>query len=172
MSVFHSWADVISRANSRNPAPPRRVELSDEQWRERLHPERYRILRRGHTEPAHSSAMCGLFEPGAYRCAGCGTVLFCSEHKFRSRSGWPSFTRPASDAVVAYHRDRQGGRGVEAACNVCDAHLGHVFPDGPPPGGLRFCINALALERGASGDNLPAADDVAILPTSPQSPYP
>ncbi|URI12075.1 peptide-methionine (R)-S-oxide reductase MsrB (plasmid) [Aquincola tertiaricarbonis] len=146
MQAFHTWADVISRANSRNPDPPRRLELTEDQWRARLHPEVFNITRRGHTEPAHSSAMCSRFEPGQYACACCGTTLFEAEHKFRSGSGWPSFTRPASDAVVAYRiDDRHGARRIESACNVCDAHLGHVFPDGPPPSGLRMCINALAL---------------------------
>ena len=148
IQAFHTWADVISRASARNPDPPRRLELSEDQWRARLHPEVFNIARRGSTEPAHSSAMCGRFEPGRYACACCGTILFDAEHKFRSGSGWPSFTRPASDAVVAYCIDnRHGTCRIKSACNVCDAHLGHVFPDGPPPSGLRFCINALALTK-------------------------
>lgn len=143
-----SWSDVIARANSRNPAPPRRVEKSEAQWREQLTPEQFQITRHAATERPFSSQMCGLFEPGIYGCACCGTELFDANNKFESGTGWPSFTQPLQDNVVAYRAD--GGHGmqrIEAVCNICDAHLGHVFPDGPPPTGLRYCMNALSLEK-------------------------
>ena len=100
------------------------------------------------TERAFSSGMCSLFQPGRYACACCGTALFDSASKFESGTGWPSFGAPVEDGVVGYHGDNSHGMiRVEATCNVCDAHLGHVFPDGPPPTGLRYCINALSLEK-------------------------
>jgi len=89
-----------------------------------------------------------LFEPGRYHCVCCDTPLFDSTSKFDSRTGWPSFTAPLTADVVAYHLDTgHGMQRVETVCNVCDAHLGHVFPDGPPPSGLRFCINAVSLRK-------------------------
>jgi peptide-methionine (R)-S-oxide reductase len=143
-----TWDDVRRQARDGNPEPPRRVERTDAEWRERLGPERYRVLRGKGTERPFSSEMCGLFEPGRYACAGCGTVLFDAEEKFESGTGWPSFTRPVEPDVVACREDRSHGmRRIEVACNVCGGHLGHVFPDGPPPTGLRYCINALALEK-------------------------
>ena len=96
------------------------------------------------TERPFSSEMCSRFEPGRYACACCGTALFDASEKFESGTGWPSFTAPVEDAVVAYVEDRSYGMTV---CAVCDAHLGHVFPDGPQPTGLRYCINAVALEK-------------------------
>jgi methionine-R-sulfoxide reductase len=143
-----TWRGVLQLARDGNPAPPRRLELTDEQWKQRLSPERYRILRQKGTESAHSSSMCSLFEPGRYACAGCGTELFDASSKFDSKSGWPSFTQAVTPGVVAYHGDNSHGmKRVETTCNVCDAHLGHVFPDGPAPSGLRYCINALSLEK-------------------------
>lgn len=142
------WGEVIRRANHGNAPAPRRVERSDAEWRALLTPDQYHVAREKGTERAHSSAMCGLFEPGRYHCVCCDTPLFDASGKFASRSGWPSFTRPIDDAVVAYYRDDSHGmRRIETACAVCDAHLGHVFPDGPEPTGLRFCINALALVK-------------------------
>ncbi len=142
------WKDVLTRAQRGNPAPARRVERSDAEWREHLTPEQYRVTRQAGTEPAFSSEMCGLFAPGRYACACCGTELFDAGQKFESGTGWPSFTQPLRDDVVAYHLDDSYGmQRIEARCNVCDAHLGHVFPDGPPPTGLRYCMNALSLEK-------------------------
>ena len=143
-----NWGDVINFANNGNPKPPRRDERSEEEWRELLAPERFYITRLKGTERPHSSEMCSLFTPGRYACGCCGTELFDSSSKFESGTGWPSFTEPVDPAVVAYHQDGSHGmRRIEATCNVCDAHLGHVFPDGPHPSGLRFCINALSLEK-------------------------
>lgn len=145
---MHNWNDVTLRAAGANPAPPRRVEKTEAQWREQLSPAQYRVTRSAGTEPAFSSAMCSLFEPGIYQCVCCATPLFDATHKFESGSGWPSFTRPLKDNVIAYRSDASHGmQRVETICSVCDAHLGHVFPDGPPPTGLRFCMNALALEK-------------------------
>jgi len=142
------WADVIGLADSGNPAPPHRVEKTPDQWRAQLDAEQYRVTRESGTEPPHSSPMCAVFEPGRYHCVCCGTELFDSSSKFDSGTGWPSFTAPILDNVVAYALDRSHGmQRVEVTCNVCDAHLGHVFPDGPAPSGLRFCINAVALEK-------------------------
>ena len=130
-----------------NPPPPRRVERSAAEWRERLTPEQFRVTRERGTERAHSSDMCGLFEPGEYQCVCCGTPLFEASTKFGSKSGWPSFTQAVAPGVVAHLADDSHGmRRVEVACNVCDAHLGHVFPDGPEPTGLRYCINGVALK--------------------------
>lgn len=143
-----SWTSVLRAAEAANPAAPRRVEKSEEEWRELLSDEVFEVTRKAGTERAFSSAMCGVFEPGRYACACCGTLLFDAAQKFDSGTGWPSFGQPVSDNVVAYHMDHSHGRTrVETTCNVCDAHLGHVFPDGPPPTGLRYCINALSLKK-------------------------
>ena len=142
------WNDVIRLANNGNLEPPRRVEKSEEEWKEVLNPEEFQVTRLKGTERAHSSDMCSLFEPGKYACKCCGTELFDSNTKFESGTGWPSFTEPLEQNHVGYHKDTSYGMvRVETTCNVCDAHLGHVFPDGPPPSGLRFCINAVSLEK-------------------------
>lgn len=143
-----TWRGVMQHARGENPPPPRRLELDDAQWRERLTPEQYRVTRQQGTERAHSSAMCALFEPGRYGCVCCGTELFDAATKFDSKSGWPSFTQALAPGLVAYHDDSsQGMARIETTCNVCDAHLGHVFPDGPAPSGLRYCMNAVALVK-------------------------
>ena len=142
------WSDIVARVRHGNPKPERKLELSRSQWRERLTPEQYRVTRQSATEAPYSSPMCSLFEPGRYRCVCCGTELFDATSKFESGSGWPSFTQPLAEERIAYHADSSHGMvRVETLCNVCDAHLGHVFPDGPPPSGLRYCINAVALEK-------------------------
>ncbi|MGM0564042.1 MAG: peptide-methionine (R)-S-oxide reductase MsrB [Pseudomonadota bacterium] len=142
------WDDILDYARSANPAPPRVVEKSDDEWREQLDPEVYRITRQRGTEPPHSSAMCQAVEPGQYACACCGEHLFDADEKFDSGTGWPSFTQPVRADVVAYNSDSGFGmQRIEAVCNCCGAHLGHVFPDGPAPSGLRYCINALSLEK-------------------------
>jgi peptide-methionine (R)-S-oxide reductase len=142
------WDDVLRLARHGNPPPPRRVEKTDAQWRALLTDEQFRIKRLKGTEQAHSSEMCRLFEPGQYQCLCCDTVLFDSAGKYQSHSGWPSFTQPVAPGVIVYHQDDSYGmRRIETTCNVCDAHLGHVFPDGPEPSGLRFCINAVSLRK-------------------------
>ena len=142
------WIDILKYANNGNPSPDRRVEKSEEEWKQILSPEEYRITRQKGTERAHSSEMCNLFEPGEYACVCCQTPLFDSKEKYQSGTGWPSFTQPIEQNAIAYHKDRGFGMyRIETVCNTCDAHLGHVFQDGPLPGGLRFCINAIALTK-------------------------
>ncbi|WP_010485047.1 peptide-methionine (R)-S-oxide reductase MsrB [Pseudomonas sp. S9] len=145
---MHNWNDVISRATHGNPAPDRKVIKTEEEWRAQLDAEQYRVTRQAGTERPHSSPMCSLFEPGIYGCVCCGTPLFDGNKKYESHSGWPSFTQPIKDNVIAYHNDSSHGMSrIENSCNVCGAHLGHVFPDGPEPTGLRFCMNAVALKK-------------------------
>lgn len=143
-----TWREVLHWTRAGNPPPPRRVELRPDEWRARLEPERYAVLREAATERPFSAPMCSRFEPGRYACAGCGTLLFDADSKYDSGSGWPSFTRPLAPGLVGYHADDSHGmHRIEVTCQVCDGHLGHVFPDGPPPTGLRYCINALALRK-------------------------
>ncbi|MBV2089524.1 MAG: peptide-methionine (R)-S-oxide reductase MsrB [Candidatus Thiodiazotropha sp. (ex Ctena orbiculata)] len=143
-----TWQRVLEFANQGNPAPDRKVVKSDTEWRELLSPETFHVTRQKGTERPFSSEMCGLFVPGRYACACCGTLLFDAQQKFDSGTGWPSFTQPAQTNAIAYHADNSHGmQRVETLCNTCDAHLGHVFPDGPPPTGLRYCINALSLKK-------------------------
>lgn len=134
--------------------PPRRVERSEEEWRALLSADRFHVTRLKGTERPHSSEMCSLFTPGRYACGCCGTELFDSTSKFESGTGWPSFTHPVEDSAIAHHIDSSHGmRRIETTCNICDAHLGHVFPDGPEPSGLRFCINAVSLEKIVQDDS-------------------
>ena len=125
-----------------------KIKKSDAEWRKELTPEQYRVTREHGTERAFSSEMCSLLTPGRYECVGCGTLLFDASEKFESGTGWPSFTQPVTPEVIAYKVDRSYGmERVETLCNVCEAHLGHVFPDGPRPSGLRYCMNAVALHK-------------------------
>jgi peptide-methionine (R)-S-oxide reductase len=124
-----------------------RVEKTDAEWRAELTPEQYRIMRQKGTEPAFSGALYYNHADGSYRCAACGAHLFDSDKKFESGSGWPSFWLPAtSDAVTAQEDVSHGLRRTEVMCARCGAHLGHVFPDGPKPTGLRYCINSVSLD--------------------------
>jgi peptide-methionine (R)-S-oxide reductase len=142
------WREVVELGRRGNVEPPRRVEKTDAEWRTVLSDEQYYVARNKGTERPFSSELCALFEPGRYHCVCCDTPLFDSTSKFDSRTGWPSFTQPLTPDVVAYHVDGSHGmERIETTCNVCDAHLGHVFPDGPPPSGLRFCINAVSLRK-------------------------
>lgn len=146
--VTLTWSDVTQWARHGNLPPPRRVDKTEAQWRDLLTEKQFRITRLKGTERAHSSEMCRLFEPGRYECLCCGTELFDAMSKYQSHTGWPSFTQPVTPGVVAYHPDESHGmHRIEVTCNVCAAHLGHVFPDGPAPGGVRFCINAVSLHK-------------------------
>jgi len=145
---MQNWNDILKIVRNGNPAPRRRVELTDAEWRARLSPEAYQVTRRQGTERPFSSQMCSLFEPGLYACVCCDTLLFDADTKFESGTGWPSFTQPVEPEVIAYRGDHAHGMvRVETTCNTCDAHLGHVFPDGPAPSGLRYCMNAAALKK-------------------------
>ena len=140
------WNDILDIARRGNPAPDRKVTKTDAEWREQLSAEAFQVTRKTGTERPFSSEMCSLFNPGVYHCVCCDTLLFDAAGKFESGTGWPSFTQPAAVNVIAYRADvSHGMTRIEAICNTCDAHLGHVFPDGPPPSGLRYCMNAVAL---------------------------
>lgn len=132
-----------------------RLDLSETEWRKRLSPEQYHVLREAGTERAFSGMYNDNKADGLYRCAGCQLELFDSADKYNSGSGWPSFTRPVEEDRVSNHRDTSHGMvRVETRCARCDGHLGHVFPDGPPPTGLRYCMNSVSLEfrpRGVRG---------------------
>ncbi len=122
------------------------TDRSDEQWRQKLTPEQYRVLREGGTEPPGSGELLDNKQSGMYVCAGCGAPLFGSDTKYDSRSGWPSFTAPVKAEAVEEISDRSHGmERVEVRCARCEGHLGHVFPDGPGPEGLRYCINSASL---------------------------
>ena len=145
-----TWREVMQFARDGNPEPDCTVKKTDAEWRSQLNPEQYKVTRKQGTERAFSSDMCSLFEPGLYTCVCCDTLLFDSQEKFESGSGWPSFTQPLKANVIAYHADDSHGmHRVETTCNTCSAHLEHVFPDGPEPSGLRYCMNAVALKKQA-----------------------
>ena len=124
-----------------------KVEKTDQEWKAELTPEQYRVLRERGTERAFTGRYHATKEPGTYRCAGCGAELFSAEAKYETGTGWPSFWEPAKDGAVETERERSllGAR-TEVHCASCGGHLGHVFPDGPHPTGLRFCINSCALD--------------------------
>lgn len=121
-------------------------ELSDKEWRQRLTPEQYRVLREKGTDPPFMGRFTHPGEDGVYRCAACGAELFDSKAQFDSGSGWPSFSEPANLANVELHKDRSLGMvRTEVVCKRCGGHLGHVFEDGPEPTGERWCINSTSL---------------------------
>jgi peptide-methionine (R)-S-oxide reductase len=143
-----TWRDVVYYAKYANPEPYRRVEKTDDEWRRLLTPAQYHVTRQKGTEPPYRNAYCRSYAPGVYVCVGCGSPLFNATGKYHAMSGWPAFTQPVAKGAVKYaFDDSHGMHRLEALCNACDAHLGHVFPDGPQPGGLRYCINSESLRR-------------------------
>jgi peptide-methionine (R)-S-oxide reductase len=129
------------------PVEKQKVQFSEDEWRKRLTPEQFHILREKGTERAFTGALVNNHADGMYQCAACGAPLFKSDTKFDSGSGWPSFFEPVSPDAVELHEDNSHGmRRIEATCATCGSHLGHVFPDGPKPTGERFCINSASLD--------------------------
>ncbi len=123
------------------------MDLPESEWKKRLSPEQYHVLREAGTERAFTGIYNDNKAPGVYRCAGCGAELFTSDAKYDSGSGWPSFIRPSATDAVTEHSDlAYGMRRTEVRCAKCDGHLGHVFPDGPPETGLRYCMNSASLD--------------------------
>jgi peptide-methionine (R)-S-oxide reductase len=140
------WKTILHLTSKGNLEPNQRVEKSDSEWLKILTPEQYRITRQKGTERPHSGALCSSFDQGKYNCVCCNTPLFDATIKFDSSSGWPSFTQPIAENAIKYLKDTSYGMiRIEALCNTCDAHLGHVFPDGPEPSGLRYCMNSEAM---------------------------
>lgn len=132
-----------------------RVQKTDDEWQAQLTPQQYMVTRLHGTEPAFSHPYHNDKRDGTYRCICCGEPLFTSETKFDSGCGWPSFHSPASEAVLTEHEDNSMSmQRIEVRCSACDAHLGHVFTDGPEPTGQRYCINGLALSL-KTGDKPP-----------------
>lgn len=128
------------------------IQKTDEEWRRTLTPQQYAVLRRHGTEAPGSCALLTEHRPGTFRCVGCGQRLFQAERKFESGTGWPSFFAPLEGAVETTTDRSFGMARTEVHCSQCGGHLGHVFPDGPPPTGLRYCINGIALSFEPAGE--------------------
>ena len=136
-----------------NDASPDKIVRSEEEWRRSLTPEQYRIAREHGTERAFTGPWLEEKRSGTYSCVACGAPLFTSDTKYESGSGWPSFFRPVSENAISEHQDRSHFMvRIEIRCARCDSHLGHVFPDGPRPTGLRYCTNGTALSFSPEGE--------------------
>jgi len=144
-----NWDIIMGYASKGNLTPPFRLEKSEEEWSKILTEEEFYVTRKHGTERPGTGEYCRAFDLGIYACKCCKTRLFDSHTKFESGTGWPSFTQPLSENVIQYIVDHSiaGRERIETRCNICDAHLGHVFPDGPEPSGLRYCMNSVALEK-------------------------
>lgn len=142
-----TWKDVMHFAAKGNPTPDKTVVKTEAEWKTQLTPEQYQITRLKGTERAFTGERCSTYQTGKYNCTCCDVPLFDSSIKFNSNSGWPSFTEPIKENAIKYNKDTTHGMiRVEILCNTCDAHLGHVFPDGPEPSGLRFCVNSASIQ--------------------------
>jgi len=138
-----------------------KLHLSEEEWKKRLSPEEFQILRKHATEAPGSGCFLKTKDPGTYVCAGCHNPLFKSGEKFESGTGWPSFTQPISEEAISEYEDFSHGRiRTEVRCARCDGHLGHVFSDGPPPTGLRYCINSVSVKH------IPEGQPIALVSPS------
>ena len=147
-----TWKEVIDFDKNGNPLPSARVKKTEEEWKVLLTPEQFRITREKGTERSFSGELCSAHDPGVYSCVCCDSNLFDSTIKFESGSGWPSFTQPIAVNAVKYKSDRSFGMTrVEVMCNTCDGHLGHVFPDGPAPSKLRYCVNSESIKLTKNG---------------------
>jgi peptide-methionine (R)-S-oxide reductase len=142
-----TWKEVIKFSTKGSPTPAKRVEKTETEWSTLLTEEQFRITRKKGTERPNSGALCSIYDKGQYNCICCNAPLFDSTIKFESSSGWPSFTQPIKENAIKYFKDISFGMiRVEVLCNTCDAHLGHIFPDGPAPSGLRYCINSESMQ--------------------------
>ena len=143
----HVFSDQKSEGDKSAAREPEKVTRTDAEWRKRLTAEQYRVTRQKGTERAFSGAYWKTKQDGVYRCVCCRQPLFDSKEKFDSGTGWPSFWKPIEEELVVEHEDNSGNmRRTEVVCSRCDAHLGHVFDDGPKPTGLRYCINSVSLK--------------------------